>query len=360
MNMDDYRAVTDRMQPSERCRDAVLHAKRHTITHRRRMLPVVIAAAAMVCGGGTIIAADSLGAFDKLGFLQNSTAEDGRHLEKYDNNNYSGIAEYAQTVEDTESSEASQNFFIETESVYCDGRTIAIGLTGKFADERLSRNRNGVGFVCEMTINGETYSFAQVYTKEWHKDPAFYQFESCMIRDGEENAYSGSIVLMLADDAILTEETTADVKISSIRWGNGSITTSYFPDVIHLSVPIVPQNDLRTICDYRQEKNGFTAAVYEISPNAVIVGSGKPDALVQEIYNAEMDMYVTHDPVVECWYDADGNRMESLSYYGTPDYGDENDHVIIFPNTGTPAMTIEWMNTETWKVLERLTFVLDE
>lgn len=71
MNMNDYRKVTDRIYPSDKCREEVMNMRsdnnRKKIKHRYTGKAVAAIAVAVVAAcGGTVAAAAGLGAFDKL------------------------------------------------------------------------------------------------------------------------------------------------------------------------------------------------------------------------------------------------------------------------------------------------------
>ncbi len=367
MNMDDYRRVADRMEPSEQCRIEVLNMKNTKITHKtnRKLVPLMIAAALAVCGGGTIIAADQLGAFDKLSSVQENTYKDERYIPKWDENNYAEIAKYIDTLETaaepTESTSgtasAEPNVIVDTESVYCDGRTVMIGISGSYVHG--NRNRiNGLGFTSRFIINGKTYT----ETDAWDEDCGFYRMESSTVQDEDSyDNFSGVVTIMLADENIITEPTTIELELFNIRRGRGGTTSaSYFPDVVKLSIPVTPQPELRNVCNLRIEEDGFAAAIYEISPAGIIVGSQFPDSYYRRFID-EHGCEITQCDVGNVWYDENGEPLEGLYYTSTPDYGDGNgDRMIIYSYTDTSAMTIKWFDITTDEVLHEYTFTLTE
>lgn len=366
MRMDDYKRAADRLMPSETCRNEVLNMKQTKITQKknRKFVPLLIAAAVMAMGGGTIIAADSLGAFDQLVSVQGNTYKDERHLPKWDENNYAEIAKYAETAEQpeeiTESTEETApfepNVIVDTESVYCDGRTLMIGITGSYVHG--NRNRlGGLGFTSRFTINGKTYT----ETDAWEENCGFYRMESSTVCDADSyDNFSGVVTIMLADENIITEPTTVELALFNIRRGRGGTTSAaYFPDVVTLSIPVTPKPELRNTCALRMEEDGFAAEIYEISPAGIIVSSQFPDSYYRRFID-EHGCEVTQCDVGDVWYDENGTPLEGLYYTSTPDCGRSDSHTIIYSYTDTSAVTIKWYDITTQEVLHEFTFDIPE
>lgn len=336
MNMDDYRNVADRMQPSETCRNEVLNMNRKiTQKKNRRYIPLLIAAAVAVCGTSTVLAADYFGAFEILANKHQRTytldnGEEAR-LDKYDNNNYAAIGEHLQEVTEEKIAE-DQCATLYFDDVYCDGRNLVLGFTGELAEPN-RRSYTVLDFDCEITINGVTYR-----NKDRGDTINFYRFDSTMLMDeNSRSSFTGSIVLEVAQEYEFTEPTTAEIKIRNYDPNKSVLAPSeQTSDEITLSLPLVPETDLRSKCMLSAEEDGFGAKIYEISPASIVVGS---------IYPKEYDNMGLSCSVIALWYDENGNMMEGLTFYKSPDYGDGY-KVGLYPYTDTSKLTLKLVNKQ--------------
>ena len=158
MNINDYKKVTDRLSPSAECRNEVLNMKKKqkkNIKLSRKGIAVIIAAAVTACGGTAVYAAEKLGAFDRMNKTLEETIvlSDGTELEKdkFAELDYNQIAQTAQTFTKPISFEG-EDISITIESVYCDGYTVILGLTGSlkngnpegYEDVQLIKTTNGM------------------------------------------------------------------------------------------------------------------------------------------------------------------------------------------------------------------------
>ena len=114
MNMNDYKKVTDRIYPSDRCRDEVMNMRsehnRKRIKHRPmgKVIATISVAVVAACGG-TVATASKLGAFDKLSDKRDRTIsyENGYvgPIDKFDRNEYDKIAPHAVKFEEVSHAE---------------------------------------------------------------------------------------------------------------------------------------------------------------------------------------------------------------------------------------------------------------
>ncbi len=365
MNMDDYRRVADRMEPSEQCRIEVLNMKNTKITHKRnrKLVPLMIAAALAVCGGGTIIAADQLGAFDKLIGVQQKTDERGFSYDKYDHNNYEAIAENAETQEECLNA-ANEKLSVACNSVYCDGRSLILGLTGEFYED-VMKNYGSVHFDCEVIVNGKTHELRGA----WDWDCGFWRFDGRLYRDeSRENGFNGSICLGFMDEYVITEPTMVEVRMYNIGDLNyNEPRGSRLGDDISFTVEVTPDTTLVQKPMLSMEQDGFGAKIYEISPACIMVGSTYP-----EWYDTNTETIVVADggtgpkySVHAGWYDENGNGISGLDHTQTP-YSDEGYHVFPCAYTDTSKITVKWVNVQNQdengncEVLYEYTFNLTE
>lgn len=344
MNMNDYKKVADRMEPSEHCRNEVLNMKNTKITKKNnhRLTAVLIAAAVMTAGGGMIIAADSLGAFDKLIGVQEKKDACGFSYDKYDRNNYEAIAGNDKTPEESLSA-ANEKLSVACDSVYCDGRSLILGLTGEFY-ENVMKNYNSVHFDCEVIVNGKTHELRGA----WDWDCGFWRFDGRLYRDeSRENGFNGSICLGFTDEYIITEPTVIEVRmynIGALNWNEPR--GSRLGDDLSFTVSVTPDATLRQTPMLSMEQDGFAAKVYEISPACIMVGSSYPE------------WYDTNTETIECedgtlgpkysvhagWYDENGNPLEPLDY--TMDLDSNGYHICPYSYADTSKITVKWVNLQ--------------
>lgn len=344
MNMDDYRKVADRMEPSEQCRNEVLNMKKTKITHRknRKFVPLMIAAAVAVCGGGTIIAADSLGAFDKLVGVPEKTNEKGFRYNKFDNNNYDAIAQNAAVPEESLTA-ANEKLSVACDSVYCDGRSLMLGLTGEFY-ENVMKNYNSVSFDCEVIVNGKTHELRGA--RDW--DCGFWRLDGALYRDeSRENGFTGSISIGFLDEYVITEPTMVEVRmynIGDLNWNEPR--GSRLGDDISFTVEVTPDTSLLQKPMLSMEQDGFGAKIYEISPACIIVGSTYPEWYDNNTETIEYEdgtlgpKYSVHAG----WYDENGDPIPPLDY--TMDLDSDGYHICPYSYADTSKITVKWFNSQ--------------
>lgn len=364
MNMDDYRRAADSMEPSEHCRNEVLNMKNTRITRKKnhRMTAVLIAAAVMAAGGGMMIAADSLGTFDKLIGVQEKKDARGFSYDKYDRNNYEAIAENDEIPEESLSA-SNEKLSVACDSVYCDGSSLILGLTGEFY-ENVMKDYGSVFFDCEVIVNGKTHELRGA--RDW--DCGFWRFDGRLYRDeSRENGFSGSICLGLTEEYSITEPTVIEVRmynIGDLNWNEPR--GSRLGDDVSFTVSVTPDTTLRRTPMLSMEQDGFSAKIYEISPACIMLGSSHP-----EWYETNTETIVYPDgttgpkySIHAGWYDENGNPLEPLDY--TMDLDRDGCHVCPYAYADTSRLTVKWVNVQEQdengspKVIYEYTFDLTE
>lgn len=321
MNMNDYRNVTDRIEVSERCGNEIFSTGKRRKKHiklSKRGIAVTVAVAVAMCGGTAVFAADRLGAFDKLRNIKERTVttDDGREfpVNKFEHKDYDKIADNAEILSEPVT-ENTENISISVDSVYCDGRTIILGVTGSL----MNGNPNNYGFINlapELEINGRTY--------EYYKD--ITEHNGYMVVDaGLKNSFTGSITFVLAEDEKLTEPTEITICMSDILCSEKYFTDTVSIGEMTLTTTVTPDTALMNNCNIVKSEDGFTATIYDISPTMMTFGYNYP---VEYDLNEETIEILESDRIIEIpkysifarCYDANGNCLNPLEM--TIDMGD--------------------------------------
>ena len=353
MDMNDYKNVTDRLQISERCREEVFTMKNRTgkIKHKMNKKAVaLIAAAALTVGAGTAaVAADKLGAFDRLSDKKDRTVvlDNGNEvkLDKFDKNNYEIIGQYAQ---DVTAAAQSEELLVNVESVYCDGSNLIVGFSGSLADG----NPSGIitlNFHCDITIDGETYSMNNVIT-EHHN---YLRMNGNMVIDeGQTNSFTGSISLTLKTGEKIENPTTADIRLYNISCGYDYImdTPVYLDGEVNMTVDVVPELKLVQECYASMSENGFEAKIYEISPAGITVGTKYPEFYLTNSetitwYEGNQLLEGPKYSVIAQYFDENGNLIDFIDVRELPDYGDGFSTGIL-ASTDSSDITVKWFNKQ--------------
>lgn len=345
MNIQDYNNVTDRIEISDKCRNEVLNMnKNKKIKHKmnKKVFGVLIAATVTVCGGTAVFAAEKIGVFDKLSTNQKRTVvyENGYEgpIDKSDKNNYDSIGQHAVELEEPEKAD-SEILSVQAESVYCDGSSLIIGISGSLADGN-AQNLELIDFGTDITINGETFSKSQAFDENCN----FVRFTSELYQDvNTQNSFSGSIILSFKDDFKIEESTRAEIKIHDIVLGDTVDTESE----IDFAVRVVPDLSLVNDCYAGASENGYAAKVYEITPAMMTVGSKYPEnlKLTGEQLKALGDGAIPSCSIVDLWYDDQGNEIEGLYWTQELDRGDGY-RVILLQPTETEYITVKFFNKQ--------------
>lgn len=328
--MNDYKKVTDRIEPGERCREEVLNMrsaknrKNIKVKSKGRLVALISAATVAACGGTAALAAE-LGAFDKLTNKQERTItlDNGVEtpIDKYDHNDYEKIA--ANSVKFEEVSSASNEYMSAAlDSVYCDGQELIVGFTGEMADgnpEGLSTLR----FTAIVEVNGERITTDRI-------DGSYlpYYGGAFVIDEGTANSFTGSMTCMLPASARFTDTADVTIKINHI-WSNEK---DYYDEAAQrsYSYEIMPEDaekltfassvtadtSLLKQINKTVEQDGFYITVYSISPAMMLVDYGYPEAydiaMDEEIENGTDDGYCHAVHPVAALFDEDGNYIDWL------------------------------------------------
>ncbi|MDO4864322.1 MAG: hypothetical protein Q4A05_09160 [Ruminococcus sp.] len=332
MNMDDYKRVTDRIYPSDRCREEVMNMKnahnRRKIKHRPigRIIAVVSAAALAACGG-TVAAASKLGAFDKLTDKRDRTItyDNGYTgpLDKYDRNEYDKIAPHAAKFEEVSHAE-NDCFSVDLDSAYYDGLEMILGFTGEMASGN-EEGLNQLGFTATLEINGE-----QIHPKSYDGQNLMTDWWGTFVIDeGENNSFTGSMTCILPCEARFDDTAEVKVTLTSI-WSNEISTYDYDTDTPHsyyimeghddgrleLSENVTADTSLVRKINKTAEKDGFYFTVYSISPAMMLCRGGYPEsydiAMNEEIMNGTEDGKAHYVHPLMFVFDEDGNYIEGL------------------------------------------------
>lgn len=309
MNMNDYRNVTDRIEVSEKCGMEILKQRKKRIKPSKKGIAFIVAAAVAMCGGTAVFAADRLGAFDKLRNIRERTitTDDGREfsINKYERKDYGKISDNADILAET-ITENTDNISISVDSVYCDGRTIILGITGSLADGN-PENYGFINLAPELEINGIIYNCNSL------EDCNGYM----VLDEGMTNNFTGSITFTLAKNEKLTEPTEIKVHMSDIGCSKNYFSERLSIGGMTLATMVTPDISLLNNCNIVKSEDGFTATVYDISPIMMTINYDYPIEydLNEETLEIEENGRMIEIPkyfISTMWYDADGNRLNHL------------------------------------------------
>lgn len=320
MNMNDYRKVTDRIEPSERCREEIFNMSKRRKNHIRlnkKRVAAIVAVAVAVCGGTAVFAADKLGAFDKLRNIRERTitTDDGREfsINKFENKDYNKIAENAEILSEPVT-ENTENISISIDSIYCDGKTIILGITGSLTDGN-PENYGYIHLTPKLEINGMIYN----------DNSLTHNYGYMVLDEGMTNSFTGSITLVLSENEKLTEPTEIKVHMNDI-----CCAENYFSDKVSigrmtLTATVTPDTALVNNCNIVKSEDDFTTTIYDISPTMMTVNYNYPIEydLNEETIEIEEGGRMIEIPkysIFAMWYDADGNRLKPFEM--TVDMGD--------------------------------------
>lgn len=129
---------------------------------------------------------------------------------------------------------------------------------------------------------------------------------SLVLDEGTENQFSGDIILILLQDAEITEPTTVNVSAGRITAQEHYMDNNYMElGNLKFSVDVTPETSLREQEAYTITEDGDSIRFYEISPAMMIVG------------------FRSSDPDISSWLnDENGQPMEQVGMAALPDYGD--------------------------------------
>lgn len=272
---------------------------------KRHTLAVILAAAMVICCGTGVVAADHMGVFDRLVHKKDMTfslpdVEEELPIDKFDvQYDYEKIAEAAKPETNTILAEA-EGCTLQVESVYCDGTTLMLGLTGSMKDGNPSHKQ--MMNLDMLTIRVDDTLYGCLPNPE-----GFASLDGSLVLDeGTENQFSGEITLILLQEAAITESTTVNVSVGRIT------AQEHYMDEnavelgnLKFSVDIMPDVSLREQEPYTIIKDGYSVRFYELSPAMMIIG------------------FHSSDPNVSSWLnDENGQPIEQVGMAALPNYGD--------------------------------------
>ena len=281
----------------------------------RKSIIIAAAAAAVLICGGTVAAAKGLNVFDRQSHANDMTfihtvpdSDETMELPldkfavKY---NYNDIAKAAQETQEVKTAE-TDNFKLQVESVYCDGTTLMIGVSGSMKDGN-PNHKQLIDFEnIKLSLGNVTYDrlFGGEESKHAHLDG------SLVLDEGTDNQFSGNITLVVFGDRTITEPETAEISIRRITASDNYMDQNYIElgSNLNLSVNVQPDPSIKDNNVYTIVDGDYSVRFYEISPVMMIVGFKSPFDEVQ----------------VQSWLnDENGEPVESMSLRELPDYGDE-------------------------------------
>ena len=341
MNINDYKKVTDRIEPSERCRDEVLNMNRQKkIKHKmnKRAAAAIITVAVAACSGTAVFAAKKTDLFSKLEANKEQTyiTDDGREfkLDKTpDLNNYE-VLESAVDVLDEPVVAESEDLTVNIETMYCDGRNLVLGLTGSLANGNYAGAR-AIQFNVKIETEDEVFDNTKSYECKYN-----WLYGNLMLEEGTENSFTGQITMELPEENMLTKSQSAVITLFNIhgygvevRGEKGEIIVfgddAYEYDDVVIKQRIVVDQSLINGTALRQEEDGFSVKLYDYTPANIRVEWSYPDEFEEglewiEGYEGVMPKY----SLILLFYDENGNYIPFL-----------NDGIAVAPTYGGSLTT---------------------
>lgn len=278
----------------------------------RKSVIIAAAAAAVLICGGTVATAKGLNVFNRQSHANDITfthtisdSDEAMELPldkfavKY---NYNDIAKAAQEIEEIKTAE-TDNLTLQVESVYCDGTTLMIGVSGSMKDGNPNHKQLiSLGNI-KLSLGNVTYDI--LYGGE---ESEFAHLEGSLVLDeGTENQFSGNITLVVLGDRTIAKPETAEISIRRITAEDNYMDQNYIElgSNLNLSVNVYPDPSIKDDNVYTIIDGDYSVRFYEISPVMMIVGFKSPFDEVNSWMNNE-----------------NGEPVESMSLRELPDYGD--------------------------------------
>lgn len=322
MNMNDYKNVTDRLEPSTRCRNEVLSMnkkKKHNIKLTKRGIALISAAVLAVCGGTAAYAIDKLGVFDRLNNTLNDTYVDERGNEwkkdKIEAHDFEKISQNAQPLTEPMPLDGDE-ISITVESVYCDGNTLILGLSGSLADGN-TEGYQYIPFDPVIEMNGKTYS--QSTYGIVGQTSICWLYSKLYLESGTQNSFLGNVTLTLNDSHKITDPTDIEFRFHSFRptsdiYGVYGSDTPKLSDEFAFSLNVTPDESLvRQINHTFIDSDGYSVPILSISPVGVQIQVWD----MNEIEEHELP-YQKENPnskLFEIWTDSNGNELEGIGMF---------------------------------------------
>lgn len=289
----------------------------------KKSVIIAASAAAIAIFGGTAVAAGYMNVFDRqehknemtfIHTVPDSTETMELPLDKFaDKYDFSKIAKAAQDVPEIMSAE-TDNFKIQVDSIYCDGTTLLMGVSGSLKDGNpLHKQLIDLGNLkvkigenaYDVLYGGESNGFAKVDG-------------SLVLDEGTENCFSGSIQVVVFGDKAITKPETVEVSIRRITASENYMDNDYIElgQNITLSANVKPDESLKSRSAYTVTDGEYSVRFYEISPAMMIVGF-KSNAVINH-----------------AWLnDENGNQLENIGLRELPDYNDGFEIGCMVPKT---------------------------
>lgn len=289
--------------------------KNNTPNKRKIKKSVVIAAvaAAIVVCGGTAAAAGYMNVFNRAAHKNDTTftltfpdSEETTELplDKFAvRYNYNDIADAAKESKEKSTAE-TDNFNLQIESIYCDGSTLMIGISGSMKDGNPQHKQLINFYPLKINIGSKTYSSLSYGTS----NEFAYLDGSLVLDEGSDNQFSGDITLILFGDEEIKEPADADITIYDIKAQENYMDENYteLGKNVKLSANISPDTFLRSSKPYTISEDGYSVRFYEISPAMMVIGFSSPDPNSSSWLNYE-----------------NGSQVEHIGTSAFPDYGDD-------------------------------------
>lgn len=291
MNINDYKKVTDRLSPSAECRNEVLNMKKKqkkNIKLSRKGIAVIIAAAVTACGGTAVYAAEKISSFKKLKDSENRTVpftEDSElPMYKGDNKNYE-IIESAAEVLPTDVAAESNNISLNMDSVYCDGISVILGVTGNLVDGN-PENYDIIHLNPKLLINNEYVSSENILETDGYM----------LLDENADNSFTGSITFIMSESAKLSDTAEITVEMTDICGSETYYSDQFYIGSATLKAEVTPETKLVENYGNCFEKDGYSFTIYDISPAMMTAGHTYPE---------NIDAHI-----IAMIYDENGNRLE--------------------------------------------------
>lgn len=275
MNINDYNKVIDRLSPSAECRNEVLNMKKKqkNIKLNRKGIAVIIAVAVAACGGTAVYAAERLGAFDRVNKTLEETIvlSDGTELEKdkFAELDYNQIAQTAQTFTKPISFEG-KDISITIESVYCDGYTVILGLTGSLNNGN-PEGYEYIPFRPVIKLNDKVYSDNfNIYKGVLMAKGKLY------LDEGTENSFAGQFQFTFDEKNKISETTDIIFTLkefipNSEIYGSVHEDMPMLEDEFSACFTVTPDESLtRNINHTFTDSEGYSVTIFDISPVAML------------------------------------------------------------------------------------------
>lgn len=328
MNLNDYIKVTDRIEPSERCRNEVLNMnkrRKKNIKLSKKGITAIVAVAVAACGGTAAFAAERMGAFEKLKANESRTVEndygDEFPIVKEERKDYEQIGKAAEILAEPAQTD-NENISLAVDSVYCDGKMLVFGITGSLPNG----NPEGYGYIhlwnFSLEMNGES-SYPKSFS---YPDGTLTTADGYMVIDPDEtNSFTGSVTCILNNDNQLTEPTDVTIHFNNIECSEKYFTDTTSIGSADVSVTVTPDPSLTKQIGRVFADDGYSFTIHEITPAMMTASCSYPDdynyngdindesttIFVRDDNGEIIDRYPRYS-IMAMVYDEYGNRLDRV------------------------------------------------